>query len=282
MLQPALGFPFGTHHTLIYFWYPLGPQFLVVSAPRRTKEGGESMQCPHCHSEISINPHVFALGEDQDGTWQVASSRCPTCNRLLVNICTKAGYTYPAWPATSARPRLSDEVPPEFANEYLAACQVVAYSPEASAALSRRLLHRFLSARTSAGSGGLAQQIEKAARSTELPPYLKEALRTLARVAKIEADSEKSKRPEALTPVEPGEAEWLLDVLQPLFELYFVQPARLQRRQNALEEKIGALADSSTLVSPGESAGDAAEPAGESAEPAAQPGASADSAAPAS
>ena len=199
------------------------------------------MLCPHCHTEISVTPHVFALGEDKDGSWQVSSSRCPVCERLLVNICTKDGCTYPAWPATSSRPRLTEDVPAEFSDYYLVASQIIAYSPEASAAVSRRLLHRFLASHTKVGGGGLAQQIDRATRSSELPSYLREALQTLARIAKLEPGSEKSKRPEMLTPVEPGEAEWLLDVLQPLFELYFVQPARVQRQQNALEEKIGAL-----------------------------------------
>jgi hypothetical protein len=217
---------------------------IVDSAAGHAEEERTSMQCSHCHTEISVTPHVFALGEDKDGTWQVASSRCPVCQRLLVSICTQDGCTYPAWPTTSFRPRLGDDVPAEFADEYLAASQILAYSPEASAAVSRRLLHRFLAAYAGAGVGGLAQQIDKTARSTELPPYLKDALRTLSRVAKLDSDSEKSKRPESLATVEPAEAEWLLDVLQSLFELYFVQPARLQRQQNALEEKTGTLAAS--------------------------------------
>lgn len=210
------------------------------------------MQCPHCHTEISVTPHVFALGEDQDGTWQVSSCRCPVCHRLLVSLCTKEGCTYPAWPATSSRPRLGEDVPEEYASEYLAASQTIAFSPEASAALSRRLLHRFLAAHVGAGAGGLSQQIDRAARSPELPPYLKDALRSLSLIAKLGPDTEKSKRPEALAPVEPGEAEWLLDVLQPLFELYFVQPARLQRRHDQLEEKAGLLTEAAPQVSEGE------------------------------
>jgi len=202
------------------------------------------MQCSHCHTEISVTPHVFALGEDSDGAWQVSSSRCPVCHRLLVNLCTKQGCTYPAWPATLSRPRLGDDVPDEYAGEYLAACQIIAFSPEASAAISRRLLHRVLADHAGAGSGGLFQQIDKAARSPELPPYLKDALRSLSRIAKLGPDSEKSKRPELLAPIEPGEAEWLLDVLQPLFELFFVQPAQLQRRHSELEERIGLLTGS--------------------------------------
>jgi len=196
------------------------------------------MECPHCLSEFTATPHVFALGEDQDGSWQVSNLRCPTCDRLIVNLCTKEGCTYPAWPATSIRARLSGDVPADFAAEYQAACQVVFYSPEASAAISRRSLHRFLATHVHAGHGGLADQIRQAVIAPELPAYLKQALQKLAQVAKLEPDSAKSLRPEAMISVEPGEVEWLLDVLQAFFDLYFVQPARMHRRQDVLEEKI--------------------------------------------
>lgn len=199
------------------------------------------MQCPHCWSEITVTPHHFALGSDQDGTWQVSQARCPSCDRLIVNLCTTEGCTYPAWPAGLSRPRLSDDVPAEYAAEYHAAAQILCYSPEASAALGRRLLQRFLAQQVGAGAGELAQQIGRTSGSPELPGYLEEALQTFSHLARLEPGGDKSLRPEVLAPVEPGEAEWLLDILQPLFELYFVQPARLRRRQSALEEKIGPI-----------------------------------------
>jgi hypothetical protein len=221
------------------------------------------MQCPHCQSEISVTPHVFALGEDRDGSWQVSTTRCPACERLIVSLCSKDGCTYPIRPASSTRPRLGDDVPGEFADDYHVACEIMTYSPEASAAISRRLLQRFLAAHTGAGEGTLGEQINTVAASTELPPYLKEALRTLSWVAKLDPQSEKSLRPGTLASVEPGEAEWLLDVLQPLFEFQFVQPARLLRSQSALEEKIGPLAPASTeaaFAAPATSAAPAEEP----------------------
>lgn len=212
------------------------------------------MECPHCLSEFTATPHVFALGEDQDGSWQVSNLRCPTCDRLIVGLCTKEGCTYPAWPAASSRARLSPDVPADFAADYHAACQVLFYSPEASAAISRRLLHRFLATQVHAGHGGLADQIRQAAISPALPAYLKQALQKLSRVAKLEPDSVKSLRPEAMSPVEPGEVEWLLDVLQPLFDLYFVQPARMQRKQDALEEKLAPPAPLVVIDAENESA----------------------------
>lgn len=215
------------------------------------------MQCPHCWSEIFVTPHHFALGEDQDGSWSVSESRCPSCGRLIVDLCAKDGPTYPVRPVSASRPRLSDDVPVEYADEHLVATQVLPYSPEAAAAIGRRLLHRFLADRVGAGSGELAGQIRQTAGSPELPQYLEEALQTFARVAKLESGSVKSLYPEALAPVEPGEAEWLLDILQPLFELYFVQPARLRRMQDALEEKIGPTGPSETPESLDPQASDA-------------------------
>lgn len=196
------------------------------------------MECPHCRAEFEEKPHYFALGIDQDGTWQVSNQRCPACDRLIVSVCTKEGCSYPAWPATSARARLSEDVPAELAAEYLAASQILAYSEQASAAISRRLLHKVLAAQSGAGYGGLADQIRRAVSSPALPPYLKEALQTYVQVVQLGSDSTRSYRPEALVPLAVGEADWLLDLLQPLFEFYYVQPAKLRRKQDALEERI--------------------------------------------
>ena len=37
---------------------------------------------------------------------------------------------------------------------------------------------------------------------------------------------------------EPGEAEWNLDVLEALFDFYFVQPAIASRRKQDLNRKL--------------------------------------------
>ena len=199
------------------------------------------MQCPHCHSEIEVKQHTFALGEDPDGAWQVSSTRCKVCDRLIVELCTTDGCTYPVRPLGSGRARLAGDVPAEFESEYLTACEILALSPESSAAISRRLLQRFFTAQSGAENIELSEAIRAATDSPEMQPYLREALRTLVALAKLEPESEKSLRPHTLLPVQPGEAEWTLDVLQNLLEAHYVQPARLQRLQSALEEKVGPL-----------------------------------------
>lgn len=196
------------------------------------------MECPHCSAEITVTPHSFALGEDSDGAWQVSNLRCPTCERLVVNLCNKQGDSYPIRPLGSCRPLLGGDVPDDYAEDYHTACRVLPYSAEASAALSRRLLHKLLAVKTSAGHGSLSDQIRQAVVGSDLPPYLKQALQTLTRIAKVEPGSAKSEHPEALSPADPGEPEWLLDVLQSMLDLYFVEPAKMQRKQAQLEAML--------------------------------------------
>ena len=38
--------------------------------------------------------------------------------------------------------------------------------------------------------------------------------------------------------VEPGEAEWLLETLEGFFDFYFVQPAKLEKKRDALNKKL--------------------------------------------
>jgi hypothetical protein len=221
-----------------------------VTMPK-PKEDRERMECPHCRAELTAKPHVFALGIDQDGTWQVSNTRCPVCERLVVNLCTKEGCTYPAWPVASTRARLSEDVPPQYAADYHTAAQIIFFSEEASAALSRRSLHRFLAEKVHAGHGGLADQIRQAGLAPDLPAYLKQALSKLAALAELEPESPKSQHPEGISTVQPGEAEWLLDVLQSLYDLYFVEPARMQRKQDALEESTAPQPQPGPTETPG-------------------------------
>jgi hypothetical protein len=59
-------------------------------------------------------------------------------------------------------------------------------------------------------------------------------------IGNIAAHPIKSKNPGEIIEVEPGEAEWLLDILEGLFDFYFVQPAKLKRNKDSLNEKLTA------------------------------------------
>ncbi|HEY4482099.1 MAG TPA: hypothetical protein VI489_04535, partial [Candidatus Brocadiaceae bacterium] len=48
----------------------------------------------------------------------------------------------------------------------------------------------------------------------------------------------KSERTGEIVDVEPGEADWNLDVLEALFNYYFVQPATIKRKREFLNLKL--------------------------------------------
>jgi hypothetical protein len=57
----------------------------------------------------------------------------------------------------------------------------------------------------------------------------------------------------AILDVEPGEAEWLLDVLEGLFDFAFVQPAKAREARERLNEKLQTAGKPAMKSVPGSS-----------------------------
>jgi hypothetical protein len=74
-----------------------------------------------------------------------------------------------------------------------------------------------------------------------VPSIIAEAVDAVRQVGNFAAHPMKDINTGAIVQVEPGEAEWSLDVLRGLFDYFFIQPARLQRRKNELNNKLQAL-----------------------------------------
>jgi len=132
------------------------------------------------------------------------------------------------------------EVPLPYVDEVDEAARVLSASPKASAALARRCLQQLLREKAGVQPSSLDAEIQQVLDSRALPSYLAEAIDAVRVVGNFAAHPIKSKNTGAIIDVEPGEAEWLLDVLEGLFDFYFVQPIRLQARKEALNEKLKA------------------------------------------
>jgi hypothetical protein len=251
------------------------PIYMNHAARRAVVEKeSKGMKCPHCQVEYVEAAHTFALGEDPDGGWHIREQRCPTCDRIIVSLGCSDGRLFPVMPQGSHRPRPSDDVPREYATEYRTATEVLPYSIESSAALSRRLLHRVLDETAKLGNGALSEQIRQGKYSATFPAYLKDALEAYARIAKLETIPVKSQTPSALVKVEPGEAEWTLDLLESLFEYYYIFPASLRRRQEACEalvQKAAPMEPSAAEPAAAELPAEQLEQATAAAAPAAEP-----------
>jgi len=127
---------------------------------------------------------------------------------------------------------------PVFAEDYIEACLVLPDSPKASAALSRRCLQHLLREEAKVKPGNLADEIQQVMDSQTLPSHVAEVVDAVRNVGNFAAHPLKSQKSGEILPVEPAEAEWNLDVLEALFDFYFVQPAVIKKKRAALDEKL--------------------------------------------
>ena len=86
--------------------------------------------------------------------------------------------------------------------------------------------------------GNLADEIQQVIDSGKLPSDLSESIDAIRNVGNFAAHPLKSQNSGAILDVEPNEAEWTLDVLEELFDFYFVHPAQLKKKKAALDQKL--------------------------------------------
>jgi Domain of unknown function (DUF4145) len=197
------------------------------------------------------------LGDDVEGHWGVKVSLCPNgdCRK---NTCFLFSADYIAWndhlvnyyasgehendvlirPKAPNRTPISPQVNPDVAQDYLEACLVLADSPKASAALSRRCLQSILREKGGVKKGDLANEIQQVLDGGKLPSYIEESIDAVRNIGNFAAHPGKSVSTGGIVTVEPGEAEWNLEVIEMLFDFYYVQPAAVKARRDALNAKL--------------------------------------------
>jgi hypothetical protein len=67
---------------------------------------------------------------------------------------------------------------------------------------------------------------------------LTEIIDAVRQIGNFAAHPIKSKHSGELLDVEPEEAEWNLDVLEALFDFYYVQPAKVAKKRDSLNAKL--------------------------------------------
>ena len=209
------------------------------------------MKCPHClqsfHGKFPDDSSVWngkELGSDVDGNWVCIWALCPACKRFIIFVqkhTLGSSKTLLAKiqvnPKGTVRP-LPPEVPHEYTSAFTEACNVLPESAKASAALSRRCLQHLLREKAGVKHASLADEIETVLSSSNLPSYLAEAIDGVRNIGNFAAHPMKSTNTGEIVDVEPGEAEWLLETLEGLFDFYFVQPEKLKQKRAALDKKL--------------------------------------------
>jgi hypothetical protein len=213
-----------------------------------------ALKCPHCQTTFSDHWANVAVTEDPDGSWWVRKTTCsekPRCGRavLVLDRVYPAGTdskgnvlysheTTTIHPRTGGRAAPAPEVPADYVGDYVEACRVLIDSPQASAALSRRVLQHLIRKQAKIKGRDLADEIQKLIDGSALPGYIAEQVDSCRQFGNFAAHPVEDKMTGAIVPVEPGEAEWALDTLEALFDFYFVQPAIIARRRAETNRKL--------------------------------------------
>jgi hypothetical protein len=223
------------------------------------------MKCPYCLENFHVGWHYLIFAKP-DKNWLKEENDylgmrfcyCPSCNKIIIQIGKLITNYKDPWenpmnnpstnprmyiwkmikPKTISRAPLPSEVPPEFANDYNEACLVIADSPKASAALSRRCLQNLLREKAKTIKKDLSCQIQEVIDSKKLPSYLSSDLDAVRNIGNFSAHPIKSKRTGEIIEVEPEEAEWNLNILEQLFDFYLVQPEISRKKRENLNKKL--------------------------------------------
>ena len=211
------------------------------------------MKCPHCLVEFHDERRTAYIGEDSEGRWGIVYYYCPNpeCKRVILSLVkgdwlsTASGRRLTASekdvlirPRGANRPPVPIQVPNEFAEDYREACLVLADSPKASAALSRRSLQHLIRERVGIRGKTLADEIQQIIDGGTLPSFLVDSVDGVRNIGNFAAHPIKSQSTGEIVPVEPGEAEWNLDTMEALYDFFFVQPAKVQAKRDALNAKL--------------------------------------------
>jgi hypothetical protein len=204
------------------------------------------MICPHCRTAFTETWEYWPVGEDGQGSWAVRKTQCDhdLCKRWIVQFGPLADVQYlaieapqPVRPKGGARP-VPSEVPDPYAADFTEAVVTLPDSPKASAALSRRCLQSLIRDKAGIRRKSLSQEIDDLIGSSQLPSWLADNVDAIRNVGNLSAHPTKDQHTGEIVDVEPGEAEWLLDVLEGLFDFYFVQPAVAKRKRDNLNQKL--------------------------------------------
>lgn len=143
------------------------------------------------------------------------------------------------WPKTTA-PHVDPAVPKAFADLFREAWDVLPWSPRASAALSRRCLQQLLHDHFKIKAKNLEEEIDALIATKQLPSHINDDLHAVRSVGNFAAHPQKNLATGNIVDPEPDEANWLLSLLQAVFDSTFVEPARHAARKQAWNTKAAA------------------------------------------
>lgn len=205
----------------------------MIIAPNQTGK------CPHCNisnrfeiAKDNYNRNVSTqyIRHENNELATMDMCRCTNCGKIIIIF--EERMIYPFGTTRSSAPK---EVPIDICKDFNEACLVESLSKKASAALARRCLQNMLH-QQAIKKGNLSQEIDEAMKT--LPSHLGGAIDAIRNIGNFAAHPIKSTQTGDIVDVEEGETEWILDVLEQLFDFYYVQPEITRVKKAALDAKL--------------------------------------------
>ena len=187
-------------------------------------------RCPQCNNTVFIQAQAYGNAVDPPNTEETEEQLKVLSNGKILSI-------YPYLKSVTSPP----EVPEKYAGDFREAVLIMNLSPTASAALSRRVFQNILRDEFGIQAPTLYKEIEAFIALTGIPSYLTDAVDAIRKIGNLAAHPLKNTNTGEVVPVEPGEAEWLIEVLNSLFDFKFTQPRKLQERKDKLNAKLQDL-----------------------------------------
>jgi len=207
-----------------------------------------AVKCGHCLMKFDLDPDGgdYLVYRDRikndDGDEVricVLNYQCPYCERpnLYLDVDPGTNGNMAIWPFDS-RPDCSPEVPSHIREDYEEARLVLRFSHKASLALSRRCLQSLLQDVAKVDSDNLFKAIDGLLGDGKLPPTLAGSIDAIRNLGNLAVHPNTNVDDGSMVFVTQGEAEWALDILEELFDYYYVQPKAIQSKRDALNEKL--------------------------------------------
>jgi len=223
------------------------------------------MKCPYCSISFHEDWQNNAITRDgKPSVWSIRLTSCPACKNDILElgkmkprrVIAKGDTAFDAlekffsevewrqvFPLTSSRGPAPTEVPQYIAKDYVEACSVLPISPKAAAALARRCLQAILHEQ-GYRDRDLAREIELVLNETDphkaMPQSLRDIIDGVRNFGNFSAHPITDKTSLQVIDVEPHEAEWCLEIVEEMFQHFYVQPALRAKRRAELNAKLQA------------------------------------------
>jgi Domain of unknown function (DUF4145) len=231
----------------------------LPAALARSKGEKMNWTCPFCHrpqvvskANISISNHIIRVGYGDDAELTAFRSVAIAC---LNGECRKMSLTtalhgrddsdpielskqalreWRLLPESFAKQQ-PDSVPAVLVNDYVEACRIRDLSPKASATLARRCLQGMIRDFCGISKATLFKEIEALREQLDAGDAAKgvthesvDAIDAVRSVGNIGAHMEKEV--DLIVEIEPGEAQMLIELIEMLFEEWYVERDKRTKR----------------------------------------------------